>query len=98
MSSPFFDHPILNSPDECPLEHWELDDDGQPTQRIIAERRKAKGITPVPKPKKRKGFKEQGEIIFDEGKGISTEEQQYDPNPIINEIRGYVSTWRNHLV
>ena len=95
MSNPFFDHPILNSPYECPLRHWELDDDGQPTQRIIPERRKAKFITPVPKPKKRKGAKAQGEMIFDEGKGISTKEQQYDPNPIINEIRGYVNTWRN---
>ncbi len=57
--------------------------------------RKAKGITPVPKPKKRKGSKQQGEMVFDEGKGISPKEQQYDPNPIINEIRGHVNDWRN---
>ena len=35
MSNPFFDHPILNSPYEHPRRHWELDADGQPTQRII---------------------------------------------------------------
>ena len=34
MSNPFFDHPILNSPYEYPQRHWELDSDGQPTQRI----------------------------------------------------------------
>ena len=95
MSNPFFDHPILNSPYECPLRHWELDSSGQPTQQKIERRRLAEGITPVPKPKKRKGSKEQDEMVFDEGKGISTKEQQYDPNPIINEIRGYVNTWRN---
>ena len=25
MANPFFDHPILNSPYECPQRHWELD-------------------------------------------------------------------------
>ena len=94
MSNPFFDRPILNSPYECPPRHWELDPSGQPTQQIIETRRRAEFITPIPKPKKRKGSKEQGEMVFDEGKGISTKEQQYDPNPIINEIRGYVNTWR----
>ncbi len=34
-SNPFFDHPILNSPYERPQRHWELDTDGQPTQKII---------------------------------------------------------------
>jgi type III restriction enzyme len=95
MSNPFFDHPILNSPYECPRRHWELDEDGQPTQRILEERRKAKFITPIPKPKKRKKADTQQELVFDEGKGLSTERQQYDPTSIINEVRGYVSTWRN---
>jgi len=39
MSNPFFDHPILNSPYVCPRRHWELDEAGQPTQRIIEQRR-----------------------------------------------------------
>lgn len=30
MSNPFFDHPILNSPYERPLRHWELDETGLP--------------------------------------------------------------------
>jgi len=29
------------------------------------------------------------------GDGLSTAEQEYNPTPIINEIRGYVSAWRN---
>jgi hypothetical protein len=59
MSNPFFDRPIINSPYERPAQHWELDADGQPTQRIITARRKAEFITPIPKAKKRKG-KEKG--------------------------------------
>ena len=35
MSNPFFDHPILNSPYRCPARHWELDADGQPTQKVL---------------------------------------------------------------
>ena len=53
MSNPFFDHPILNSPYQCPARHWELDPDGQPTQKVLERRRAAEFITPVPKPKKR---------------------------------------------
>jgi hypothetical protein len=34
MANSFFEHPILNSPYECPQRHWELDEHGQPTQRI----------------------------------------------------------------
>lgn len=33
-------------------------------------------------------------IVFDEGKGLSTKEQQYDPTSVINEVRGYVAAWR----
>jgi type III restriction enzyme len=94
MSNPFFDHPILNSPYDYPVRHWELDDAGQPTQRTIELRRGAKFVTPIPKPKKRKAAA-QSDFIFDEGKGISTKEQQYDPTSIINEVRSYVDTWRS---
>ncbi len=53
MENPFFEHPILNGPYDCPTEHWELDKQGQPTQKIIATRRRADFVTPIPKPKKR---------------------------------------------
>jgi len=93
MAEPFFDHPILNSPYEYPKKHWELDEAGQPTQKVIEQRRRAKFITPIPKPKKRKAATQKG-FVFDEGKGLSTKEQQYDPTSVINEVRGYVDTWR----
>jgi type III restriction enzyme len=94
MPNPFFDHPILNSPYECPLRHWELDEQGQPTQQIIETRRRAEFITPIPKPKKRKKGATQRSFVFDKGKGLSTQEQQYDPTPIINEVRNHVDRWR----
>ena len=74
MSNPFFDHPILNSPYERPTQHWELDESGQPTQKILEIRRRAEFITPIPKPKKRRRAAAQEEIVFDEGKGLSTKE------------------------
>lgn len=87
MDNQFFEQPILNSPYEYPARHWELDESGQPTERIIQNRRPAEFITPVPKPKKRRGSRQQGEFVFDEGKGLSTEAQQYDPTSIINGMR-----------
>ena len=96
MPNQFFEQPILNSPYAYPGRHWELDEDGQPTNLIVESRRKSAFITPVPKPKKRRlgDAKKQVELVFQEGEGISTPEQQYDPNTIINEIRGYVDQWR----
>jgi type III restriction enzyme len=94
MSNPFFDQPILNSPYDYPHRYWELDEAGQPTQKIIESRRSAKFITPIPKPKKHK-VAAQTTLIFDEGKGLSTKEQQYDPTSIINEVRGHVDAWRS---
>jgi type III restriction enzyme len=82
MSNPFFDHPILNSPYVRPLRHWELDADGQPTQKIIETRRRAEFITPIPKPKTRKGSPDQQKMVFDEGRGLSDAKQQYDPNSL----------------
>nr|WP_295431038.1 DEAD/DEAH box helicase family protein [uncultured Thiodictyon sp.] len=94
MSNPFFDRPILNSPYAYPGRHWELDDTGQPTQAIIEARRLAEFITPIPKPKKRKDAPKQGEFLFDEGKGLSTEAQRYDHTAIINAVRREVDKWR----
>jgi type III restriction enzyme len=90
--NPFFDHPILNSPYSYPVRHWELDDQGQPTQKIIENRRAAEFITPIPKPKKRKG--KQTSLVFDEGLGLSTAKQQYNHTAIINSVRNQVDKWR----
>lgn len=95
MAEQFFERPILNSPYEPPRLHWDLDDDGQPTGALIESRRRSDLITPVPKPKKRKRDARQQGFAFDAGDDLSSDEQEYNPTPIINEIRGYVETWRN---
>lgn len=95
MNNQFFERPILNSPYEYPSRHWELDSEGQPTQRIIETRRRAEFITPIPKPKKQKRKATQDAFIFDEGKGLSKKDQQYDPTSIINDLRYQVDQWRN---
>jgi type III restriction enzyme len=90
----FFERPILNSPYERPSQHWELDEQGQPTQKVVPTRRRADFITPIPKPKKRKSAAAQQIVLVDET-GISTQEQQYDPTSIINEVRTLVEEWRS---
>jgi type III restriction enzyme len=95
MSDQFFEQPILNSPYDYPNRHWELDVDGQPTQNIIEHRRRSKLITPIPKPKKRKSPAKQQQIVFDEGEGLSTQQQAYDPTPIINDLRQQVDRSRD---
>jgi type III restriction enzyme len=95
MNNQFFERPILNSPYDYPTRYWELDEQGQPTQQIVESRRKAEFITPIPKPRKRQGRAAQAELVFDEGKGLSTEKQQYDATSAeINELRYFVDQWR----
>jgi type III restriction enzyme len=89
----FYRRPILNSPYACPSRHWELDESRQPTQRIVETRRKAEFVTPIPKAQKSAGTR-QAELVFDEGRGLSTEAQQYHEIPIINELRKQVDAWR----
>ena len=96
MPTDFFAQPILNSPYEYPGQHWQLDNDGQPTQKIVESRRFASFITPIPKPKKqsKKKSQSQKEFDLDDGHNLNTTTQKYDPNSHINEIRGLVQRWR----
>ncbi|MCO5192055.1 MAG: DEAD/DEAH box helicase family protein [Anaerolineae bacterium] len=99
MAEQFFEKPILNSPYKYPGRHWELDADGQPTNRIMEFRRSAQFITPVPKPKRRRNKRqaeneyEQKSLLFD-ADGLSTETQQYDTTSMVNAIRQRVDRWR----
>ncbi|MBU1737111.1 MAG: DEAD/DEAH box helicase family protein [Proteobacteria bacterium] len=93
MDNRFFEKPILNSPYAYPSRHWELDDQGQPTQAIAEERRPAKFITPIPKPRKRKGLAQQQSLFVDAT--VSSTEQQYAEIPHINELRRQVDAWRD---
>jgi type III restriction enzyme len=88
----FFEQPVLNSPYIYPARHWELDGQGQPTQKIINKRRKAEFLTPIPKPKKNKG---QGiDLDLFASHEHTRGGQQYDPTPIINLLRETVDAWR----
>ena len=90
MQNPFFEKPILNSPYAYPQCHWELDAQGQPTQRIIDNRRKAEFISPIPRPRKQKGPGRQASLVLDQGLGLSTEDQQYNITALINRVRAEV--------
>ena len=89
----FFECPVLNSPYDVPARHWELDDSGQPTNRIVDRRRRVSFVTPIPKPRKRKGS--QRELIFDAAaRRLATGSQQYDLTETIDSVRGAVDRWR----
>ena len=93
MDTRFFEKPILNSPYEYPRQHWELDADGQPTNRVLEHRRTARFITPIPKIKKSKGAgrKKQAETLeFGDAAGVSTDKQKYADIPIIGDLRARV--------
>ena len=94
MTYSFFDKPILNSPYECPSQHWELNSDGQPTNRRIPMRRKSELITPLPKPQSRSVSGRQGKLEFGIPTNATDDAQEYNPTPIINEIRSCVEAWR----
>ena len=94
MADSFFTKPIINSPYESPTRHWELDGEGQPTHRLIDRRRRAEFVTPIPKARKRKTPGAQDALEFGDRTGVSTKAQEYDPTPIINELRDHVDRWR----
>jgi len=89
MSELFFHRPILNSPYYRPTRHWELDASGQPTQKIEESRRRAEFLTPIPKPKKQRGSKQE-ELAFNDQ---SDKEDRYHSS-IINGVREQVDRWR----
>ena len=95
MASTFFDQPILNSPYEVPTRHHALDADGQPLDLPpVPGRRRSELITPVPKPRKKQTKGGQAAVVLREAQDLSTATQEYDVNGFINEIRGYVESWR----
>ncbi|MEQ9453767.1 MAG: DEAD/DEAH box helicase family protein [Phycisphaeraceae bacterium] len=92
----FFDSPILNSPYDYPGQHWELDEAGQPTSRILNERRRADFITPIPKAKRQgKKKSKQAAIVFDEATQVGSDGQKYEKTAqTINALRQRVDAWR----
>ena len=93
MSERFFERPILNSPYEYPSRHWELDETGQPTDRILDRRRSVAFISPIPKPKKQK--EQQRKIVFDKAaQALESDGEQYDLTAFISNVRHRVDRWR----
>ena len=89
MVASFYEHPILNSPYAVPSLHHALDATGQPlNQEPVPGRRRSELITPVPRAKKSAKKAHQKELSLPDAQGLSTAEQEYNPTPIINEIRG----------
>ena len=103
MTEKFFTEPILNSPYEEPRCHWELNSEGQPTQKIINGRREADfTVAAVPAPQKSKGKpkqeSEQQDLGFfqdDVTQSISADGRKYELAQIINSLRNEVSKWRS---
>jgi type III restriction enzyme len=92
VSQRFFEQPILSSPYVQPASHWELDEQGQPTDKITKSRRRSSLISPIPKPKKTRGGMQSGLFADRDDAGS---EQEYNPTEVINGIRSAVESWRD---
>ena len=90
MNPKFFEQPILNSPYEAPARHWELDENGQPTHRLIETRRQVRFLSPIPAPKTRRGGG-QLDLTPDLDDG---DEAKFDLARVIQDLRGEVTRWR----
>lgn len=87
----FFEQPVLNSPYERPERHWELDGSGQPTNVIMASRRRSSLVSPIPKARKSRAGAQAGLFA---GGDQDAPEQEYNPTETINGIRSAVESWR----
>ena len=84
MANNFYERPILNSPYAPPSLYHPLDDTGQPIEgEPISGRRPSKFIVPVPASRKKSAAAQ-----------ASLDLETYTENAKINEIRGYLETWR----
>ena len=88
----FFLKPILNSPYEYPGRHWELDETGQPTNRRLDQRRSVSLITPIPAARKQRAQRQPR--VRQGSREARDDGQQYDPTPVINDLRRIVDAWR----
>jgi hypothetical protein len=82
--SSFYDRPILNSPYRAPELHHPLDDNGQPLEGAPRPgRRPSRLIVSVPASRKKASTAQP-----------SFELETYTYHALINEIRGYLDSWR----
>ena len=89
----FYEQPILNSPYERPVQHWELDENRRPTHKVLEGRRPADFITPIPPP--RRQSREQRAIEFHaKAAALSDDSQRYELSVIIDNLRRQLEEWR----
>ncbi|WP_369126386.1 BPTD_3080 family restriction endonuclease [Roseovarius nitratireducens] len=89
----FFEKPVLNTPYAMPTRHWELDDDGRPTDRVIDSRRRSDLISAMPQSKSRKGLQQDELDLSTEGLGGLGID--FNVTEFVNEIRREVDVWRS---
>ncbi|MDA7984293.1 MAG: DEAD/DEAH box helicase family protein [Alphaproteobacteria bacterium] len=88
MERKFDKNPILNSPYARPERHWQLNEDGSPSDFSVGGRRPSMHLVPIPPSRRRKrGVEGSMELGLEEGGAT--------PNTIINRVRGYVDEWRD---
>jgi type III restriction enzyme len=88
----FFEQPILNSPYRVPGRHWELDEDGRPTDVVFEKRRPSDLISAMPRPRSVRGTRqEEMDLSAD---GLVGQETDYSQTEFVNEMRSQVDAWR----
>ena len=80
----FANNPVLNSPYECPKKHWELGDNGLPTGKIIAKRRRSDYLVPIPVARRENA-----------AQPMLVSSNEHEENRSVENIRAQVDKWRN---
>ena len=88
----FFENPILNSPYRHPGRHWQLDEDGRPTNLVEHDRRSSALWTALPGASAKSARTRQAAMVFEEG--LSTEATELNPSPVVNDLRQTLAAWR----
>jgi type III restriction enzyme len=89
----FFEKPILNTPYAMPTRHWEMDEEGRPTDRVIESRRRSELISAMPQAKSKKPGGLQSEMELST-KGLEGLGVEFNVTEFVNEIRREVDVWR----
>ena len=89
----FFEKPILNSPYTIPKQHWELDGDGRPTDKIIEKRRGFALISATPSSRSIRSSS-QSEMSLN-ATGLDGQDMAYSVTETVNEMRYQIDAWRN---